>query len=92
MVAGLSHHVTGDRLRKISASIPKVLIVTGDNDALVLPKNSLNLKKNMPEAEYVQWEKCAHALHVQYKKKFNALLERVFEEGKERLEAEPDKW
>ncbi|KAH8108127.1 alpha beta-hydrolase [Cristinia sonorae] len=92
MAAGFGHHVTGDRLRKISSSIPKVLIVTGDNDALVHPRNSLILKESMPEAEYVQFEKCAHAIHVQHRKKFNALLERVFEEGKQLLEASPDRW
>ncbi|TCD65413.1 hypothetical protein EIP91_002712 [Steccherinum ochraceum] len=92
MAAGMSHHVTGDRLSKISASIPKVLIVTGDDDALVPPKNSLILKKNMPEAEYVQWEKCGHALHVQYRKRFNALVERVIDEGKKNLEASQDQW
>lgn len=88
----MTHKVSNDRLRKISTSIPKVLIVTGDEDHLVPIKNSKILKDNMPEAEYVQWEHCGHALHMQYRRKFNDLLERVFAEGKEKLEGSPDKW
>lgn len=92
MAAGLGHYVKGDRLRTISASIPKVMIITGDNDALVPPENSFILKRNMPEAEIEQWEKCAHAIHVQYRRRFNTLLERVFREGKEKLDASPGTW
>ncbi|CAL1704260.1 unnamed protein product [Somion occarium] len=87
MFAGLTHHVTPDRLSQISKTIPKVLILTGDEDDLVDPQNSLHLKKHMPEAELVQWEVTGHGIHVQRTDKFNALLERVFQEGRERLES-----
>ncbi|KIK24988.1 hypothetical protein PISMIDRAFT_677788, partial [Pisolithus microcarpus 441] len=56
MAAALTHHVSPDRLRKISASIPKVLILTGDTDLMVDPSESLFLKNNMPEAEYQCWK------------------------------------
>lgn len=85
MAAGLTHHVGPDRLKRISSSIPKVLIVTGDNDNLVHPRNSRKLKASMPEAEYVEWENTGHALHAQRVNKFHALLERVFDEGDARL-------
>ena len=88
MCAGLTHYASPSRLRQISACIPKVLLVTGDNDHLVRPENTYKLKGCMPEAELVQWNNCGHALHFQYQDKFNALLERVFREGRERADVQ----
>ncbi|EJD05720.1 alpha/beta-hydrolase [Fomitiporia mediterranea MF3/22] len=88
MSAGLTHRVTPDRLRRISASIPKVLIVTGDADHLVDPRNSKYLKDNMPEAEYQVFEHTGHAIHFQWPIRYNELLERVMKEGRERAKAE----
>lgn len=85
MAAGLTHHVQPERLRRISRSIPKVLILTGDEDHLIRPANSVYIKAHMPEAEFVQWEKTGHGIHIQQKERFNALLERVFEEGRQRV-------
>lgn len=84
MSAGLTHHVTSQRLSKISSSIPKVVIVTGDQDNLVAPSNSVYLKKHMKEAEYVVFEDTGHVIHTQRNERFNELLERVFKEGRER--------
>ena len=84
MAAGLTHNVSPERLRRISKSVPKVMILTGDHDNLVRPSCSVHLKQHMPEAELVQWEHTGHGIHVQWGKRFNALLERVFEEGRER--------
>ena len=56
MAAALTHHVSPARLAAISKSIPKVVIITGDEDNLVLPSHSLELKASMPEAELIQWE------------------------------------
>ena len=83
MVAGLTHYVSPDRLHHISRSIPKILILTGDDDHLVRPSGSFHLKKHMPEAEFIQWEKTGHAIHMQHVKRFNKLLERVFAEGRQ---------
>ncbi|THV07838.1 alpha/beta-hydrolase [Dendrothele bispora CBS 962.96] len=88
MCAGLSHHVTPARLKAISRSIPKVLIVTGDEDHLVDPKNSFYLKEQMKEAEFVQWKQTGHALHFQWPKRFNELVEKVVEEGRQRVKSE----
>ncbi|OCH95581.1 alpha/beta-hydrolase [Obba rivulosa] len=85
IAAALSHKVEPERLRKISASIPKVLIVTGDQDVIVDPSNSVYLKEHMPEAEYVEWETTGHGLMAQFPEKFNQLLERVFREVRERI-------
>lgn len=79
------HNVSSERLHQISKSIPKVTIVTGDQDHLVKPSNSLHLSRNMPEAEYVVWDGTGHVLHMQWIDRFNELLERTFKEGKERL-------
>ncbi|KAF5387697.1 hypothetical protein D9615_000004 [Tricholomella constricta] len=84
MAAGLTHHCTPDRLRFISSSIPKVVIVTGDEDNLVSPRHSLELKESMPEAELVQWTETGHGIHVQRAKRINELLERTFREAQER--------
>ncbi|ESK83471.1 hypothetical protein Moror_4912 [Moniliophthora roreri MCA 2997] len=85
MSAGLTHHVSDERLRKISADVPKVIIVTGDDDHLVHPQNSFHLKKHMPQAEFIQWKKTGHAIHYQHRKKFNELMRRVIVEGKEKV-------
>jgi len=82
MCAGLTHHVTRERLRGICEAIPKVLILTGDQDNLVSPANSLYIKSCMPDAEFVQWKDTGHGVHAQRHKEFNQLLERVFKEGR----------
>lgn len=87
MAAGLTHHVSPDRLRQISRTIPKVLILTGDEDHLVRPSNSVYLKQHMPEAELLQWQNTGHGINVQWNSRFNTLLERVFEEGRQRAES-----
>ena len=85
MAAAMTHNVSPERLRQISGSIPKVLIVTGDEDHLVDPANSRYMKEHMPEAELVEWTEAGHGIQVQCQKQFNALLERVVKEGRERL-------
>lgn len=87
MCAGLTHHVSKARLARISSSIPKVLIITGDVDHLVAPSNSKALKAAMPEAEYVVYENTGHGISIQRKEQYNALLERVFAEGREKARA-----
>ncbi|KAJ7184206.1 Alpha/Beta hydrolase protein [Mycena filopes] len=88
MSAGLTHHVTAERLRSICDTIPKVLIVTGDDDHLVSPANSRYIKSCMPDAELEDWEDTGHALHVQRPQRFNQLLERIFKEGRRKAGGE----
>jgi pimeloyl-ACP methyl ester carboxylesterase len=85
MWAGFTHHVQAERLAQISKTIPKVVILTGDEDHLVRPTNSAYLKKHMPEAEYVVWKDTGHVVNLQHVERFNALLERVFHEGEAKM-------
>lgn len=85
MAAGLTHHCSADRLRIISSSIPKVVIVTGDEDNLVSPRHSQELKDAMPEAELIQWKDTGHGINAQRTKEFNELLEKTFSEGAEKV-------
>lgn len=85
MWAALTHHVQAERLAQISKTIPKVMILTGDEDHLVRPTNSAYLKKHMGEAEYVVWKDSGHVLNLQHVERFNALLERVFQEGEAKM-------
>ncbi|KAG1858380.1 Alpha/Beta hydrolase protein [Suillus subalutaceus] len=82
MYAGLTHHVSPARLRKISSSIPKVLILTGDQDQVIRSSNSRHLHCHMPEAEFHWWEGTGHGISAQWKTRFNELLEKTFEEGR----------
>ena len=87
MAAALTHHVSPARLAAISKSIPKVVVITGDEDNLVLLSHSLELKASMPEAELIQWEGTGHAINSQRVKMFNALLEETFEEARQKAES-----
>jgi pimeloyl-ACP methyl ester carboxylesterase len=86
MWAGFTHHVQAERLAQISKTIPKVVILTGDEDHLMRPTNSAYLKKHMAEAEYIVWKDTGHVVHMQHVERFNALLEGVFQEGQARME------
>ena len=85
MWAGFTHHVQAERLAQISKTIPKVVILTGDEDHLVRPTNSAYLKKHMPEAENVVWRDTGHVVNLQHVERFNALLERVFHESEAKM-------
>ncbi|KAG8969006.1 hypothetical protein FRC03_004973 [Tulasnella sp. 419] len=82
MCAGLTHHVGADRLARISASIPKIMILVGDEDHLIRMSNSEYLHTHMKEAEFVVMRETGHALHTQRPKEFNALIKRMTEEGR----------
>ncbi|KAJ7246380.1 alpha/beta-hydrolase [Mycena rebaudengoi] len=81
LAAALTHHVTADQLRRISASIPKVVILCGDEDALVNLQHSKDLKACIPRAEFVQWNETGHGIHSQRPEEFRDLLIRVFHEA-----------
>ncbi|KAG2366840.1 Alpha/Beta hydrolase protein [Suillus spraguei] len=80
--AGLTHYVSPARLRKISSSIPKVLILTGDQDDVIRCSNSRYIHRHMPEAQFILWEGTGHGISMQWKTRFNELLEKTFEEGR----------
>lgn len=85
MLAALTHHVAPSSLRTIAQSIPKVAILTGDDDNMVDPKNSLRIKEAMGESvQYEVWEGTGHGVFAQWPERTAAWLEGVFEEGWER--------
>lgn len=81
MAAALTHYVSNSRLRTIESSIPKIAILTGDDDHLVDPSNSRKLSQAMPSAEYVIWTRTGHWLPSQWPERTGKFLEGVFEEG-----------
>ena len=83
VAAALTHSMTPDRLAKVSASVPKVLILSAAEDTLIPHTEGENLKRHMPEAEYQCWEKTGHGVCNQHTERFNQLLEKVFEQGKD---------
>jgi hypothetical protein len=85
MCAALTHHVRPSQLAQISSSIPKVVLLTGDEDCLVAPSNSLKLKQHMPEAELIQWKNTGHGVHWQRRNELHSLIERIVKEGKDKL-------
>ena len=92
MAAALTHHVLPSRLSFISARIPKIIIVTGDEDHLVAPEGSRRLWRGMTSnrdidgrdmrVELVQWEGTGHGIHVQREREFNELITRCVREGR----------
>jgi len=88
MWAALFHYVSPDRLAMINDSIPKITILTGDNDHMVDPSNSFKLAAAMPNAEFIQWEETGHGVVAQWPKRVSHLLERAFEEGSAKVKAE----
>ncbi|CAE6410880.1 unnamed protein product [Rhizoctonia solani] len=83
MAAGLSHRVTPDRLRQIANDIPKIMLITGDEDNLVPPQCSEWIKQCMgPNVRLEKWERTGHALQIQRPERFNALIEKVIEESR----------
>lgn len=88
MAAGLTHRVSEDRLREISRLIPKVVIVTGDEDHLVNPQRSRFIKANMPEAELMEFSGTGHGVQRQRAKELNEVIVRAIREGRSRLSGE----
>ena len=95
MAAALTHHVSPSRLAFISARIPKIIIVTGDEDHLVAPEGSKRLWRGMTSnrdidggvgqdlrVELVQWEGTGHAIYLQNEQEFNELIMRCVKEGR----------
>lgn len=81
LAAAITHKVSSRRLSIISKTVPKTLIITGDEDQVIEPRKSFQLKDFMPEAEFVQWKATGHGLYAQHNHRFNRLLKRVFAEG-----------
>ncbi|KAJ7739976.1 Alpha/Beta hydrolase protein [Mycena maculata] len=81
LAAALTHYVSPDRLRQISETVPKVVILCGDQDSLIDLRHSRELKAGMPAAEFIQWGETGHGIHSQRPAEFHDLLIRVFHEA-----------
>ncbi|KAJ7761133.1 alpha beta-hydrolase [Mycena metata] len=81
LLAALTHHVPPAPLRCLSTTIPKIVILCGDQDHLVDLRHSRALKACMPEAEFVQWKNTGHGIHSQRRREFHELMVRVFDEA-----------
>ncbi|KAF8185160.1 alpha/beta-hydrolase [Pholiota molesta] len=99
MAAALTHSVSDARLAYIAANIPKIAIVTGDDDHLVRPAGSERIKRAMDaglgstdgerdrdRVELLRWSGTGHGIHAQREEEFNALVERAMREGRAILE------
>jgi len=83
MCAGLTHYVSKERLQTMAASIPKITIVTGDEDNLVRPINSTILKEHIPQAELITWVGTGHAIHAQWPERYCELISKVIRDTKQ---------
>ncbi|KAF8337502.1 alpha/beta-hydrolase [Cantharellus anzutake] len=87
LAAVMTHYISPRRLASIASSIPKVLILTGDVDPLVDPSNSYYMKEQMKgsgDVELVVWGQTSHLISGQWPERFNKIIERVCEEGREK--------
>ncbi|XP_006459756.1 hypothetical protein AGABI2DRAFT_67658 [Agaricus bisporus var. bisporus H97] len=81
MVAGLTHHVSAERLRQIGEGVGRVAIVVGDEDHLVWREGSRRLKEGMGKVVLEEWRNTGHGIHVQRWREFNQLVERTIRTG-----------
>ena len=43
------------------------------------------IKSYKAKAEFIQWKKTEHGIYIQYKERFHVLLEKVFDEKRQRV-------
>ncbi|PWN46990.1 alpha/beta-hydrolase [Violaceomyces palustris] len=83
--AALTHHVSDEDLIRIDSSVPRIAILTGDEDHLVNPRNSEYLRIKLSKATYHHFENTGHAIGLQHTTRLNQLLIQVFEEGEQEV-------
>lgn len=75
------HRVTAEQLAEIESSVPKIGIVTGDQDKLINPKRSQELSEMMPKAEFWLVKNAGHALPSQIATEYNEWIEKLVREA-----------
>jgi len=103
IVAATTHYVAPARLGRIAQTVPKVSVVSADEDYLIASAGSVRLidgllgessgKKegqNLTNVESVKWKNTGHAAQIQWPGKFNVMLERIFHEGQESADRAED--
>lgn len=86
LAAATTHRVSDDQLKEMDEKIPKIFVITGDDDSLVKPGNSKHLADQMRRAEFSLFPGAGHAIYVQFPDELNRVLGRSFEEGGEIVE------
>ena len=80
----VAHRMTPDRSTQVSTSVPKVLILSAAEDALIPQTEGEKLKRYVPEAAYQCWEKTGHFVCGQYVEWFSNYWKRYSrKEGKQ---------
>ncbi|GAA99358.1 uncharacterized protein L969DRAFT_86593 [Mixia osmundae IAM 14324] len=82
--AAMGHRVDKKQLLTISNTIPKVIVLTGDDDNLINPSQSVWLHQHLPGSEYILFEGGGHAILAQDPVRYNEIVERVIIEAKDR--------
>jgi len=83
--AALGHHVSAEKLLEISKKIPKIAILTGNLDGIVNTERSKDLHDIIPGSEYIVFKGGGHALPSQFAKRYNQTVERIINEGKQKI-------
>lgn len=81
--AALSHSCPRPALARIDQLLQpaKILVITGDKDQIINPARSIELHRALPHSEYLLIPRAGHAICSQLPDQFNAILERVMDEG-----------
>lgn len=72
---GLLHRVA-EATRRIPASIP-LTVVFGDTDTVLPPTTSQSRRYLPPHGRWLEWERCGHAIQLDYPDKVVALIREV---------------
>ncbi|KAH9473287.1 hypothetical protein Pst134EA_000361 [Puccinia striiformis f. sp. tritici] len=81
--AALRHSCPTTSLAQIDRELQpaKILVITGDKDLVINPIRSIQLHEAMPNSEYLLIPGAGHAVCSQLPEQFNAIIERVMDEG-----------
>lgn len=81
--AALSHSCPRPALARIDQLLQpaKLLVITGNLDQIINPARSIELHHALPSSEYLLIPGAGHAICSQLPDQFNAILERVMDEG-----------
>ncbi|KAM0789938.1 hypothetical protein ACM66B_006778 [Microbotryomycetes sp. NB124-2] len=75
--AVFKHHVSQDRLLEIAETIPRIGIITGDQDNLVNPERSRDLHQDLPGSTLKVVKGAGHALPAQIPDEYNEWIKSV---------------
>ncbi|KAA1123845.1 hypothetical protein PGTUg99_025721 [Puccinia graminis f. sp. tritici] len=79
------HHCSDSCLKRIAAELypAKIAVISGNQDELIDPLRSFELRGKLPGSELILFENAGHILNSQAPQQFNLLMERIIAEGNE---------